>query len=87
MTKRMVAWIVAIAVAAALAVSIRLSAQEQEEDSRYPHKAVFTTFDAPGAGAGTQGTFPLAMNPSGAITGYYFDASGAFHGFLRGAAK
>src|SRR5436309_1119905 len=45
-----------------------------------------TTFDAPGAGAGTdlrQGTFPKSINPSGAITGYYIDAGNVIHGFLR----
>src|SRR5438094_9701737 len=45
-----------------------------------------TTFNAPGAGAGTdlrQGTFPKSINPSGAITGYYIDAGNVIHGFLR----
>src|SRR5947209_6920721 len=32
----------------------------------------FTTFDAPGAGTGShQGTRAFAINPAGAITGYY----------------
>ncbi len=36
----------------------------------------FTTFEAPGAGTGAdQGTFPEALNPEGAIEGYYTDAS------------
>ena len=41
--------------------------------------ATFTTFDAPGSVR----MAPFSMNPAGAITGYYVDASGAFHGFLR----
>ena len=36
----------------------------------------------PGTEAG-QGTIPQAINPAGAITGYYFDASNVSHGFLR----
>jgi hypothetical protein len=44
----------------------------------------FTTFDAPGAGTGAyQGTFAISINPAGAITGYYTDASNVDHGFLR----
>jgi hypothetical protein len=47
-----------------------------------------TTFDAPGAGTCTasgamNGTFPLGINPPGAITGYYLDATCVGHGFLR----
>ena len=43
-----------------------------------------TTFDAPGAGTGPgQGTQPFAINPAGLITGFYFDAGDASHGFLR----
>jgi hypothetical protein len=49
-----------------------------------------TTFDAPGAGSvpgseqGTfQGTFPLSINPAGAIAGVTQDASNVLHGFLR----
>jgi hypothetical protein len=38
-----------------------------------------TTFDAPGS----TGTFELAINPAGVITGAFSDASGATHGFLR----
>jgi hypothetical protein len=40
-----------------------------------------TTFDAPGAGP--IGTMPQSINPAGTITGYYWDANGANHGFLR----
>jgi hypothetical protein len=46
-----------------------------------------TTFDVPGAGTGAgQGTFTYCNNPAGAITGYYIDASGVSHGFLRTAS-
>ena len=39
-------------------------------------QVTFTTFDAPGAGANqNQGTAPVAINPAGAITGYYIDAN------------
>ena len=48
------------------------------------HSPTYTTFDAPGAGTGpNQGTLALAIDPAGAITGYYIDASGVNHGFLR----
>lgn len=47
-------------------------------------QGTFTTFDAPGAGTGlNQGTFPVAINPAGAVTGYYYDANFVIHGFLR----
>ena len=45
---------------------------------------VYTTFDAPGAGTGSgQGTFALRINAEGAIAGYYYEANGAVHGFVR----
>ena len=40
----------------------------------------FTTFDPPGSVSST-GAF--SINPAGAITGSYADASGTDHGFLR----
>jgi hypothetical protein len=46
----------------------------------------FTTFDSPGADTTPgdfNGTFPNAINDAGAITGFYADASGGSHGFLR----
>src|SRR6478672_7835744 len=54
------------------------------------NQGVITVFDAPGAGTGAgQGTFPFnspnLINPEGAITGYYVDSAGAWHGFLRDA--
>ena len=50
------------------------------------HDGRFTTFDVPGAGTvpdSWQGTYPLAINPAGAIAGDYLDASYVYHGFLR----
>src|SRR4029077_15539293 len=50
----------------------------------------FTQIDAPDAGTGPfpQGTFPseftpMGINPGGAITGFYVDASSVQHGFVR----
>ncbi len=41
-------------------------------------------FDVPGAGTGAgQGTIPYYINGAEAITGWYVDASGVNHGFLR----
>jgi hypothetical protein len=41
-------------------------------------------FDPPGTGTGPgQGSVAEAINPAGAIVGYYLDASGVNHGFLR----
>jgi hypothetical protein len=52
----------------------------------------FTQIDAPDAGTGPfpQGTFPseftpMGINPAGAITGFYVDASSVQHGFVRAA--
>jgi hypothetical protein len=44
-----------------------------------------TTVDAPGAGTGfRQGTYGSGgINPAGAFSGYYVDASHVSHGFLR----
>jgi hypothetical protein len=50
----------------------------------------FTQIDAPDAGTGPfpQGTFPseftpMGINPGGAISGFYVDASSVQHGFVR----
>ncbi len=49
----------------------------------------FTDFEAPNAGTGEgtnskkQGTTPVAINASGAITGYYIDSNTVQHGFVR----
>lgn len=43
-------------------------------------------FDSPGADltpGNTNGTFPLAINDAGVITGFYVDANFAGHGFVR----
>jgi hypothetical protein len=39
----------------------------------------YTTFDP----KGSTDTFPEAINDSGEITGWYADANGQIHGFLR----
>jgi hypothetical protein len=50
-------------------------------------KGQITVFDAPGAGSPPGGEFygtvPYSNNDEGAITGYYNDATGFAHGFLR----
>ncbi len=45
----------------------------------------FTTVDVPGASTKCDigGTFPVNINPTGEITGYYSDANFMEHGFLR----
>ncbi len=46
----------------------------------------FTTFDAPGADTTPQsfnGTLSNTINDAGSVTGYYLDASGNAHGFVR----
>ena len=44
------------------------------------HAATFTTIDPPGSIY----TYPWSINPAGAITGNYYDATGTGpHGFLR----
>jgi hypothetical protein len=49
------------------------------------------TFDAPNVGYGTPavsyglGTIPTDINNEGDIVGYYTDAAGAYHGFVRSA--
>src|SRR5215468_3049952 len=43
-----------------------------------------TTFDVPGAATSAgKGTFAVAINPAGTITGYFLDAGKVHHGFLR----
>jgi hypothetical protein len=54
-------------------------------DERAP-KVTFTTFDVPGPpGSPSTGTFASAINPAGAITGYYTENLyyGPYHSFLR----
>src|SRR5438105_2487757 len=43
--------------------------------------ATITTFDPPGS----VDTYPYGINASGSVTGYYRDAGGEYHGFLRTA--
>src|SRR5712691_703583 len=50
----------------------------------FARAGTFTPFDAPGAGTGSfQGTFSLAINPAGTITGFLVDANFVSHGFAR----
>jgi hypothetical protein len=43
----------------------------------------FTTFDAPGAGAGAnQGTRPSTSNMEGAVAGWWVDGNNLNHGFV-----
>ena len=50
---------------------------------RYP-RGKLTTFDVPGGGVGFfQGTYPVSINPAGAITGNYTDSNNVNHGFVR----
>ena len=52
---------------------------------RAPNGAI-TTIDVPGAGSvpvSFQGTQSYGINPAGAITGWYADASNVNHGFVR----
>jgi uncharacterized membrane protein len=58
------------------------TAWPQEQPQWWGHKII--TFDAPGAGTGAgQGSQAPGISPTGAITGYYVDASGVYHGFVR----
>ena len=57
--------------------------QASNDIVRNDGSGTYTTFDAPGA---VNGTFAFAINPAGAITGYYNDANFVGHGFLRAGA-
>ncbi len=47
----------------------------------------FTSFDAPGAGAGSlQGTLGISINTAGDVTGVYLTAPNVAHGFVRAAS-
>ena len=47
-----------------------------------------TPFDAPGAGtAKNQGTFAIAIDTAGDVTGLYADSGNAYHGFIRAGAN
>jgi hypothetical protein len=48
----------------------------------------FSTFDVAGAGtSSTEGTVPLSIASTGDITGFYKDAGGTFHAFIRAASN
>jgi len=48
--------------------------------------AITGPIDVPGAGTSAlQGTVPLSIDTAGDITGFYIDAGGTFHGFVRSA--
>jgi len=48
------------------------------------HNGTLTTFDVPGDATGAnQGTSPLAINPAGMITGWYYDANSLVQCFQR----
>lgn len=79
MKSRIWMWTGASCLFAVLAIPAGLVAQDKPD-----HQPAITTFDVPGGGTGfRQGTLPTAINPKGTITGYYIDASGVAHGFLR----
>jgi len=51
---------------------------------RRPTTGAIATFRAPGAGATSdEGTFPVSINSSNAVAGYYTDSNGVQHGFIR----
>jgi hypothetical protein len=53
-------------------------------DNTIPGKHKIITFEVPGAGTGSgEGTLPISINPSEAITGLTRDANEVRHGFLR----
>jgi len=68
-------WLLAVAITSILLVGILAP-------TAFSQQSTVITFDAPGAGTGP-GHTTLAINPAGAITGFYFDAGDAIHGFLR----
>jgi uncharacterized membrane protein len=49
-----------------------------------PPPPTFTEIDAPGAGTTTpEGTFGTQVTTNGNVVGYFVDANGVFHGFVR----
>src|SRR5580698_5037904 len=69
-----------------LLFAVAMFAQQREITSGPGSPRSFTTFEAPGAGTGaSQGTIPFSINTAGAIAGMYYDASNAYHGFVRTA--
>jgi probable HAF family extracellular repeat protein len=52
-----------------------------------PPPATFATIDVPGAGtASGRGTYSLRINDAGELAGYFIDANGVGHGFIRAAS-
>lgn len=67
----------------------RVSAQDSQgaqntQNAQAAPPPAITSFNAPGAGSSLcGGTTPTAINSTGAITGWFQDASCVFHGFLQ----
>ena len=68
-----------------LLLAVATTAQQRGITESGPgSEPTFTTFEAPGAGTGaSQGTIPFSINTAGATAGMYYDASNAYHGFVR----
>jgi hypothetical protein len=48
--------------------------------------STISSFEAPGAGTHAgQGTLATSINSAGTVAGYYLDAAGVYHGFVRAA--
>ena len=59
-----------------------LAAWPQARPQWWHHKII--TYEVPGAGTGAgQGTQAFGVNLSGEVAGFYTDANGVNHGFLR----
>jgi hypothetical protein len=68
----------AVTLFAALGTTVQTFAQKTKDQ--------IITFDASGAGISSgQGTVPRSINPSGEITGEFYDNNVATHGFVRAA--
>src|SRR5262245_52370165 len=57
----------------------RTVARQQAASGAAANVGTFITFDPPGSTS----TTPSGITPDGVVTGYYVDASGVTHGFLR----
>src|ERR1039457_4768745 len=67
-----------------LLFAVETTAQQRGIARIGPSGPTFTTFEAPGSGTGaSQGTIPFSINTAGATAGMYYDASNAYHGFVR----
>jgi hypothetical protein len=65
-----------------LVCGLQLYGQQTASDAEAEARAAIISFDPPGSPIPSQ-TYPQAINPAGVITGYYYDAGGIPHGFLR----